>query len=163
MLNAAGTVPFSGLIAAYKPPMPAASQMLVNELNSSAPPASQTSTAQMNASKTTDKVVLTNAKAMPLMTADSTQCRREMGYLPMTENSRYIRDLSLSKVQKGTGRTVSEGQRMANFNQGGSAFAEVAASALDRQTEDTQFEVNLVPLSPPTLRLVSARFFDMIV
>ena len=163
MLNAVGTVPFSGLIAAYKPSPPAASQMYVSDLNAQAVPASKTFTASITAFKVGDRVEITSTKAMPLMTADSTQCRREMGYLTTTEQAKYFRDLCKSKANKGIARMVREGYRMANFYQSGSAFAEAAAGALERQNEDTQFNINLVPLTPPALRLINSKPFDYVI
>ncbi len=83
---------------------------------------------------------------------DSSQGRREMGYLSMRELSEDLRDRGLRAASAATAAIAGRGDSfVASLRGGGNAVASMAFDGMLRDVYESEFRFNIVPLSPPAI------------
>lgn len=85
------------------------------------------------------------------LSIDTTQGRREMGYLHLTELAYDGRDYSRSRAALGVGDIVAAGDRLARAATGENTIAALAFERMLLELRDRNIQLGFIPRSPPAI------------
>jgi hypothetical protein len=85
---------------------------------------------------------------------DSTDARREMGYLGTTELAYDGRDYARRRAALGVGDVVSNGDRLAAVHTSENVIAAIAFERMLLDLRDREFQLAFIPRTPPRITYI---------
>jgi hypothetical protein len=85
---------------------------------------------------------------------DSTDARREMGYLGSTDLVYDSRDYARGRAALGVGDIVSAGDRLATVHTGENVIAALAFERMLLDLRDREFQLAFIPRTPPRITYI---------